>query len=146
MNKQTIFSSIIIIAFIIDQISKYIIKSILNPGQEIDLISWFSIKNVTNTGIAFSFFQNWSSIILITAITIVLVLLYYRKEFFHTSITTTSLGLIVGGALGNIFDRILYCKVIDFIAFSFFPTFNLADTAISIGAILLIFHYWEHRS
>ena len=132
---------------VLDQASKHFAESQLTPHQAVNVMPYFDWFLTYNTGAAFSLladaggWQRW----LFTAIAIVIsaVIVHWlyrlpREERF----TALSLSLILGGAIGNLIDRILLGHVIDFIQVWLgsypFPAFNLADAAISVGAVLLI--------
>ncbi len=138
-SRQTILTLMALLTlFIIDRISKYLV---LNKLQQhgVYLFKYLQIQVQTNPGIAFSILL--PSIIIIILIVTILIFLYFyfwqnliAKKYwpaFH-------LGLIIIGASSNLLDRIIYKEVIDFIQISIWPTFNLADTYISIGAILFL--------
>ena len=122
-----------------DQLTKWWAATVL-PGDPISLIGDFlQLRYVTNSGAAFSLLQGSGSIIALVAIAVVVFIVIvvrtvpYRPE-------AISLGLVLGGALGNLTDRLfrgpglLDGEVVDFVDFSFFPAFNVADSAITIGA------------
>jgi len=126
-----------------DQLTKWWAATVL-PGDPISLIGDFlELRYVTSSGAAFSLLQGSGSIIALVAIAVVLFIVIvvrtvpYRPE-------AVSLGLVLGGALGNLIDRVfrgpglLDGEVVDFVDFSFFPAFNVADSAITIGAALAL--------
>ncbi|HUV22838.1 MAG TPA: signal peptidase II [Gammaproteobacteria bacterium] len=132
---------------IIDQITKQIAEAQLSLHQPINLMPYFDWYLTYNTGAAFSLladaggWQRW----MFTAIAIVVSLVivqWIRKLEPGDSLTALSLSLILGGAIGNLIDRILLGHVIDYIQVWLgsypFPAFNIADAAISVGAALLI--------
>jgi signal peptidase II len=101
---------------------------------------WLRFTFVKNTGVAFGMFQDFPQFFTVTSILISLgAIYYYRFHLPHRSwVVQICLGLIVGGAIGNIIDRLRLGYVIDFVHISWFPgIFNLADSSISIGTILL---------
>lgn len=135
-----IWAAVILGVLIIDLIIKHFIVGI---NQEA-ISGFFSFVYTENTGAAWSIFagSTWA-LILISTIAIVLISVYClfsksTNKFFHIS-----LALIVGGALGNLFDRIVFGYVRDFIKLDFmnFPIFNIADCALTIGVICLIIYY-----
>jgi len=128
----------------IDQVSKYVVVSNLElyaSWAPIPAIaSWFDFSYVTNTGSAFGLFQNGGMFFVIISIIVSLVILFYHKYLPDGAwLVRLSLGLQLGGALGNLVDRLRLGHVIDFIHFSFWPVFNLADSAIVCGVALLAF-------
>jgi signal peptidase II len=125
------------IVFVLDQLSKLFVKRLVESTGEIIIIKDFlSITVATNTGAGFSILSGRNMLLIWLAVIIIGGLIYLstkaKKDYL------IPLGLILGGALGNLIDRIIYGHVIDFITFSFWPVFNLADSMITIGSIILI--------
>lgn len=134
-----------------DQISKVAAVAALEPHQRVDLLgSFFGLLLIRNPGGAFSLLRTRSGLLAgLTAIVVVLVVVWAlrSKEF------PLELGMVIGGGLGNLADRVFRApglfegRVVDFIDFSFWPTFNLADTAITIGVGLLVMRsLWPWRA
>ena len=132
---------------LVDQLTKWWAATVL-PGNPISLIGDFlQLRYHTNSGAAFSMLQGSGSIIALVAIAVVLfIALVVRSVPYRPE--AIALGLVLGGAVGNLIDRVfrgggfLDGEVIDFVDFSFFPAFNAADSAITIGAALaLIFAF-----
>ena len=131
----------------LDQYTKALASSLLDYGRPVEVFFWFDLTLQHNTGAAFSLladaggWQRWLFTIIAIVISIVIVQ-WLRRLPPEDTITAVSLGLILGGAVGNLIDRILLGHVIDFIQVWLgsypFPAFNIADSAISIGAVLLI--------
>lgn len=132
-------------ALIADQISKFVVDTKLVIDEPVEICDYFNLIKVWNTGISFSMFNNYGNtgkIALIAfALAVVVFLLHwmYKEE---KKWKVFGLGLIIGGALGNVVDRIRAGAVLDFLDFHYksmhWPAFNLADTFICIGAFLLI--------
>lgn len=148
-NPQLFFNGIIIALTIIilDLYLKKLIFEILDnkPGQIIVMTNFLNMVKVYNTGVSFGMLSNLSNGIVILSImtisiTIIFIIWLTRINSKHMSI---ALGFIIGGAVGNITDRIMNGAVADFIDFHVmgyhWPAFNLADSVITIGAIILIF-------
>ncbi|KAF1015405.1 MAG: signal peptidase II [Burkholderia sp.] len=137
--------SLIVILF--DQLSKIAVLKTFSYGAIYALTGFFNLVLVYNRGAAFGFLSNasgwqrWAFTAL--GISATLVICYLLKRHGHQHLFSLSLVLILGGALGNVIDRLMYDHVIDFLDFHVsgwhWPTFNLADAAITIGAILLIY-------
>jgi len=126
-----------IVLVILDQLSKFLIT-----GKSIEIFKFFSLKYVTNTGAAFSLFQRFNLIlILISLIVIIYLFLQLKKE--NNKIRIWSFIFIIAGALGNLIDRVVFGYVRDFILIWVWPTFNLADSFITIGALLLLFSLFK---
>lgn len=145
-NKNKVYLTSVII-LLIDQIVKLLIKTNMNLNEEISIIpNFFSIQYLKNTGAAFSILENQTILLAITSIICISVIIYYlKKEENLTTAMYLSFGLVLGGILGNLIDRIVYQGVIDFLSFQIFnynfPVFNIADIGITIGVLLLIIIY-----
>lgn len=142
-NKKFIYT--IAMGFmLLDQLIKLIITSNMNLHQEITIIpKFFSLYYIKNTGAAFSLFGNKTLFLILISLICLIVLKNYIKKLKRiNNMSIISLGLMTGGIIGNLFDRILYKSVIDYLSFNFFgyvfPVFNLADIGITVGAALLI--------
>lgn len=135
--------SLAIVVIILDQITKSWIAQTLGPVQGTNrslLYPWLDLIFVKNDGVAFGLFQNIPYFFTITSILISIgALSFYRKNLPNNRLwVQMSVGLIAGGAIGNIIDRLRYTYVIDFIRVRWFPgIFNLADSAITVGVIML---------
>lgn len=147
MDKKKFIYSISFIVLLLDQLIKIIIINNMTLHQEIKLIpNFFSLYYIKNSGAAFSILGNQTFfLILVSVLCLILIKEYIKRERNFTNLSITSLGMIIGGTLGNLFDRILYKSVIDYLAFDIFtysfPVFNLADIAITVGAGLLLLSY-----
>lgn len=133
---------------VVDQASKQVALATLSLHQPVPVMPLFNITLVYNKGAAFSFlsdaggWQRWFFSLL--AITISALIVVWIKGLQRDRVwTAAGLALVLGGALGNLIDRLAYGYVIDFIDVYFrtyhWPTFNIADTAITVGAAILIF-------
>jgi len=141
MKNKKLFTTAIII-LILDRITKWVIlnKNIIYYPIIKD---WLSITAVSNTGAAFSLFKNQQFfLILISSFAIIFFIYYFSKKSIGL-LPQLAWGCMIGGALGNLFDRISYKCVVDFINLEClrFPVFNVADIAISVGAVFLFYHY-----
>ncbi len=132
-----------ILILIIDQLSKLWILQTLGPVPMIDAIpvfgDWFNIVYHRNTGVAFGLFQNMSPLFTVVALLICTGAIYVYVVYLPNAMLSVqiSLGLILGGAIGNVFDRIRLGYVVDFVQIGWWPIFNFADSAITVGAVLL---------
>lgn len=144
-----IIFTIIFLAF--DIFSKLIISKYISINENVPIIKNFlNITNVRNTGVAWSLFDNQTLLVLIiSTIVIIGIIIYIKKNKPNTNIEKISYSMILGGALGNLIERLVYSYVTDFIDIHIFgynyPIFNLADTFIVIGAILLIIISWRNE-
>lgn len=137
--------TVTLIGIIIDQVTKYIVRANLQLLEKIIIIpNFFSISHVENSGAAFSILESNSYILIFISLAVLLYLVHYinKEEKSLNNIYSTSLGMILGGIVGNLLDRILYHGVTDFLAFKFFsynyPVFNIADILIVLGVLILI--------
>jgi len=136
------------LVLLIDQYTKVLAESALDYGRPVEVFSWFNLTLQYNTGAAFSFLSDaggWQRYFftgVAILISVVLVVWLYRLPRDH-KLMGLALALILGGALGNVWDRIVLGHVVDFIsvhyAGRYFPAFNIADSAISLGAACMIF-------
>ena len=137
-----------ILFILLDVISKLLISNYLEVYESINIIGDFlKFTYVHNTGAAWSLFNDKSFMVLIISVIIILIIGYYiYKNKPNNRIEKFGYALILGGAIGNFIDRVIYGYVIDFIDVKIFnydyPIFNLADMFIVIGVILLIIKSW----
>lgn len=136
------------VALALDQAGKWFIWQMLLERQATFVISdYFNVVAAFNTGVSFSMLNNggmWGRVLLSAfALGVVLFLLSWLKNE-NSKLVKFSLGLIIGGALGNVLDRLMLGAVFDFLDFHYegyhWPAFNFADTFICVGAVLIIFH------
>lgn len=132
---------------ILDQVTKIWAEAALRFGEPIEIFSWFNLTLAYNRGAAFSFLATaggWQRFLFlgIGLIATVVIVVWLRRLRTHERITAVGLVLILGGAVGNLIDRALYGHVIDFIEWHYagwyWPAFNIADSAITVGAILVV--------
>ena len=135
------------VALVLDQVSKWAIDSSMQLYQSIPLVPYFNLTYLRNTGAAFSFlseaggWQRWFFAGLAIVISAVIgVWLARLKE--HETVLAVALSLVLGGAIGNLIDRLAYGYVIDFLDVYYqtwhWPAFNIADSAITLGVILML--------
>jgi len=127
-----------------DQFSKIWIRS-YPEGQPIFDAGFFQITHIHNTGAAFGLFQGYSfALTIITVVGIAVILLYIflihrLLPFLDGMPGKSALGLVLGGTIGNLIDRLCFGYVTDFIDFGFWPAFNIADSAITVGVIIFAY-------
>lgn len=137
--KLAVAVGIVVAVVVVDQLTKWWAVDRLASGP-VHVVWRLDFALSVNTGSAFSLFQGATGVIVAVAVALVAVLLVlvWRAP---TVTRATILGLILGGALGNLADRFfrdLHGGVVDFVDFHFFPTFNVADSCITVGCILLV--------
>ena len=144
-----------VVVLILDQCTKLLADAMLSMHQSVVLLPFLALRKAYNYGAAFSFlgdasgWQRWFFIALALVVIGILVAWLHRLPPGNTG-TRVALVLILGGAVGNVIDRLVYGYVIDFIDVFYgswhWPTFNIADSAISVGAFLLLLDaFREHR-
>ena len=137
--KDWVFYSIAIAVFILDQISKEVIRRHLPLYDSWPEEGFLRIVHGLNTGSAFGLFSGFTNLLIIASIVgIGVVLYYFQKQEITVIWYRLSIGLIVGGALGNLVDRLKDGAVVDFISVGWWPAFNVADSSISVGMVLLV--------
>ena len=132
----------------LDQLSKFAVARILTAGVNIEVAPFFNLVLVRNRGAAFSFLSSASGWQRELFIAIALIasawIVYLLRRYSRQTLFCFALSLILGGAIGNVIDRVLFGAVIDFLDFHVagyhWPAFNVADSAITCGAALLV---WE---
>jgi signal peptidase II len=136
----------------VDQLSKLWAAAVLPEGQVFDLLPILSLDRVNNPGIAFSFLAGFGSLplIAVTVVITVVVLVFWVTAKEGGRWATVGYALIVGGALGNLVDRILHGHVVDFLLLHIGDrtlfVFNLADTALTFGpAVLILVYLWPGK-
>lgn len=132
----------------LDQLTKAAVLAALPIGAEWPASGWitryFAIHHIRNTGMAFGLGQGHGPLFLTVALVVAAVLVAWAAAAPpHDRLLRSTLGLLVGGALGNAIDRVRFGNVVDFVDVRFFPIFNVADSAISIGVVLLAWHGWR---
>ena len=141
MKKRIIIYSLIL--FIIDLIVKLIVKNNMNLYDSIVIIpNFFNLTYVMNDGAAFSILQGKQIFLIILAILVLIAIIYYIRKDNLNKLKIIYYSLLIGGILGNLLDRIFYNSVIDYLDFKIFsydyPIFNLADTFIFLGVVLIL--------
>ncbi|MEO8744842.1 MAG: signal peptidase II [Candidatus Dormiibacterota bacterium] len=139
---RVLFALIAIAVFIVDRITKGLVAAQVPYGTEVAAIGHLvAITNVRNSGAAFGFAPAGALVFLVASVVVSIGLVVYVVRDPSNLWNDAVLGLVLGGTLGNGFDRIVYGTVTDFINVHFWPVFNVADSAISTGVVLLIAGY-----
>lgn len=149
MKRMPVISSVAFLVIILDYITKKVIISNVMHFESIQVFPFLNIVFVENKGAAFGLFAHLGNHIfmIISVLAIIFILVYVTK--FAKGIEIYALSLILGGAIGNLIDRIRSGKVIDFIDFHVgnwhWPAFNIADSALTVGIIIFIWsNIWAH--
>lgn len=126
-------------AVVADQVTKHVVSSQLALGDETAAIGPFSIHHVQNSGIAFGLFAGATPfVILLTVVALSWMLAFFARSGARHPALPVALGLLVGGSLSNLVDRLRLGHVTDFLDLRYWPAFNLADTFIVAGVMLLL--------
>lgn len=142
-----------VVVVLLDQWTKQLASSQLQYGSPVEILPVFNLMLAHNYGAAFSFlsdaggWQRWFFTTISFVVSVVLAVWVYRLKA-HETLLAIALALILGGAIGNLWDRVLLGYVVDFISVHYqqiyFPAFNIADSAITIGAGLMILDMFIH--
>jgi signal peptidase II len=131
--------------FVIDFVTKKIIERTMELNDRIEVLgNFFILTSIRNRGAAFGILQEQRWLFLFITIAVVAAIIWYFQRSYRTGrpLLMIALSMVLGGAVGNFLDRALYGQVVDFLQFNFgsytFPIFNLADSGICIGVVLVI--------
>ncbi len=125
-------------AVVADQLTKQLVGRTLAVGESVDLVGPFSIHHVENSGIAFGLFASRTSfVIAITAIAVALMVWFFARSARRHPVLPVGLGLVLGGSIANLVDRVRLGRVTDFLDLDAWPAFNLADMFIVVGVAVL---------
>ncbi len=146
MNKKyyIIFSTALLIIFL-DQLAKFLIKRSFQTNKPVPIIkNILDFTYVTNTGSAFGLFKGFNLFFILFSIIVIITIVYFIRTIKKNETALQfPIGLLLGGTIGNLIDRIAYGYVIDFIDFRIWPVFNIADSAVTISVVLLIVLLWR---
>ena len=140
-----VFFSIALLVLTADRLSKNWIQSNLGLNESLPEMGWLRLTHIRNTGAAFGLFQDQTFLLTVVAfLGIALLLLYvliisYRFPSLNNALGKVALGLILGGTMGNLIDRLRFGYITDFADVGFWPAFNVADSSIVVGAIIFAY-------
>ena len=126
------------VVVVADRITKHLVRVHIVPGQSVHVFSWLHLVHDENNGVAFGFLAGGGALVVIVTAAVALVLLGFFLRSPDRPWLWLSTGLLVGGALGNLLDRLISGSVTDFIKLPHWPAFNVSDIAITIGVISLV--------
>lgn len=137
--RDWIVAATAVAALVADQVTKYLVRENMAIGESWPAEGFFRLTHGTNTGSAFGLFQDQTVILTIASVfAIGFIVYFYRSHSDRSSMTKLTVGLLLGGAVGNLIDRLIAGRVTDFIDVGPWPIFNLADSSITVGITLLI--------
>ena len=151
-RNQSILYYIAVMSITLDQYTKHLVRGSIEYGEIVIvhpvLRDIFDLTYTTNTGAAFGMFQSGGRVFAAVASVVVMAIMYFNLTLFGEQIwLRTALGLQMGGAVGNLIDRIRFGMVTDFLHLHYWPIFNVADSCITVGAVMLaVFMLREMRS
>lgn len=143
--RNVVFGCIGLLVILADQLSKTWIRNNLDWGQSLFDAGFFQIVHVHNTGAAFGIFKDHSltlTIVGFVGIVVILLLVFVlrsRWSFLDSMLVTSAIGLVMGGTIGNLIDRLRMGYVTDFMDFKVWPVFNVADASVTIGVIIVAY-------
>ncbi|MDD4859208.1 MAG: signal peptidase II [Dehalococcoidales bacterium] len=128
-----------------DQLTKTWIRANIAPGHTIYDLGFFRLVNVQNTGAAFGIFPGQSEILTVVAIAGIIALLvcaFLSRRYLpvlDSTVSMIALGMVLGGTIGNLIDRLQFGYVTDFLDFKIWPIFNVADSCVTVGIIIIAY-------
>jgi signal peptidase II len=132
-------ATVALAAVLADQVTKRVVTHTLALDEAEHVIGPFSIHHVQNSGIAFGLFSSATAgVTIVTSIAIIWMLAFFARSGSRHPVLPAALGLLIGGSVSNLLDRIRLGHVTDFIDFRYWPAFNLADSFIVIGVAILL--------
>lgn len=133
------FGALALLVLVLDQISKAVIRATLEPRQVVDVVPGLDISRVTNEGIAFGLFPGRQvAVAVLTVVALCAIAIALAGLVARNNTVAAGAGLLVGGSLGNLVDRLARGAVTDFIDVTRWPAFNVADIGITVGAALIV--------
>lgn len=129
-------------AAVADQLTKSLVTGTLALGDSVEIAGPLSIHRVRNTGIAFGLFSDATGVVIgLTSVAIVALVVFFARSARRHPLLPVAVGLVLGGSLSNLVDRLRLGHVTDFLDFDYWPAFNLADTFIVVGVGLLFLSF-----
>ncbi|MCM8762592.1 MAG: signal peptidase II [Candidatus Omnitrophica bacterium] len=144
-DKYRWFFLTVFLSVFVDRLSKYIIVKFLSDIGSFSIFRYFSFTLVRNKGLCFGILNNLNlrNFIIIASFIIAAGIFFFLERYGKDKQTVIASGLIEGGIIGNLIDRISIGAVIDFINFHIWPVFNLADTFIVSGVVIILFNHFK---
>ena len=140
--RDFVLIQLAVLVFVLDQFTKFLVRDQLLYRESFPVSGFFRFTHTFNTGSAFGIFQNQNTaLIFVSFIGVAILILIYRSQRVPTGFLRLSIGLQIGGALGNLLDRLRLGHVTDFIDVGDWPVFNLADASIITGLVILAWFF-----
>ena len=138
--RTAVLTALVAVGVIVaDQLSKAIVRGRISRFEEHELVLGIKLINTRNTGVAFSMFSGGGPLVVIIAFVALGALLAFFFTHLHKRLVWLPTGLLIGGAAGNLIDRLRAGAVTDFVKLPHWPAFNVADVSITIGVVALIY-------
>jgi signal peptidase II len=132
-------AGVMVAVIALDQAVKALVRSAIEPGGAEELLPFLKLVNVRNTGVAFSMFSGGGTLLVVFAVIATIALLAFFFAHAERPLAWLPTGLLLGGAVGNLIDRVRDGAVTDFVKFTAWPAFNVADIAITFGVLTLLY-------
>jgi signal peptidase II len=133
---------------IVERVVKFYITENLRIGESIPVIGRFlMITRTENVGAGFGVLQGQNVLFIAAACVVLVLILYFYNQIIYERLLVFAFAFITGGTVGNMMDRLFFGHVIDYVDLAFWPTFNLSDVALTIGAVLLLIYLylWQQK-
>jgi signal peptidase II len=139
--RRTVLRTALVAVAVIfaDQLTKAIVRAEISRFEQVELILGIKFVHTRNTGVAFSMFSGGGPIVVIVACIALAALLIFFVTHMQTRLIWLPVGMLLGGAAGNLIDRVRIGAVTDFVKIPHWPAFNVADIAVTFGVLILIF-------
>jgi signal peptidase II len=139
VSEWLALGAVAVAAIAADQLTKHIVSSKLTLGDQVHVVGPLSIHHVQNSGIAFGLFASaTAAVIVLTALAVGWMLVFFARSGSRHPVLPVALGLVIGGSVSNLLDRVRLGHVTDFLDLKFWPAFNLADSFIVVGVAILL--------
>ncbi|MBN1503200.1 signal peptidase II [Candidatus Woesearchaeota archaeon] len=142
-KKDMLFIVTVFLVVILDQSTKFLARKFVALNQSIPIIkNIFHLTLVYNTGASFGMFKSMNFLFILISLIVIGFFVYYYNKLPRPKLVSA---FILAGVIGNLVDRIAFGFVVDFLDFRIWPVFNVADSCISVGVVLLVFHLWKGK-
>ena len=144
LSRKYMLYAIALIAIVVDQYTKLLVRKNMVAGETImvhpALRNIFDLTYTTNTGVAFGMFKEIGPVVSVLAILVVAIIIYYNNQLSERDVwLRVALGMQMGGAIGNnLIDRLFLGSVVDFLHIHYWPIFNVADSCIAVGVVIIV--------
>ncbi|HEY8862210.1 MAG TPA: signal peptidase II [Candidatus Limnocylindria bacterium] len=152
-RRVVLVAVVAVVVFVLDRITKIVVESSLAPGSSVDVVGqWIRISHVTNSGAAFGLLPERTTLLsILSVVAVFAIVYYYRRLAADSRLIAATLGMQLGGAFGNLVDRVGQGYVVDFVDVGIpagprFWAFNVADSSIVVGIIAVTaLLWWQER-